>query len=503
MTTLRTMRRPHATLDPATANGVNPMALFLLALATAGALLTANPLLSLTGLFGLVLIIKLFWTRRQPAILFWALLHQWLQVNIGVLYANIINQEHSGIFHYKEHADEAYLLGMAGLLAFGLGLWVMTRNLSRNTLDSWLNRLDPKKCFKAYISFIITYAIISSLELPGTGQLIVALGFLKWGFFYIFFSVVLHSGRYRMTLVFCMLLEFVFSLYSIFAGFRAILIMPIILLPVFFKGRFRGVHLLIGALLAALLINVGIVWTAVKQDYRLFMAAGEKGQVINVNRGDALSRLGQLVLSMNGQQFQQGAIAMVYRISYLDFLSGVIGNVPARLPHENGAVAIKALTHIVTPRILFPEKEALHDSVHLNKYIGEYIADYRTTSMSIGYVGDLYVDFGFFAPFAVFLDGLLIGFLYRLLYRQDADPGWGLFLTMPLFFLIYLFEISLIKQLGLLVTYTLVMLLVAKFTLPLIKRSVQRAMISPGAARAEHVNPRRARILSGKRPQWT
>jgi hypothetical protein len=166
-------------------------------------------------------------------------------------------------------------------------------------------------------------------------------------------------------------------------------------------------------------------------------------------------------------------------------------------------VAIKALTHIVTPRILFPEKEALHDSVHLNKYIGEYIADYRTTSMSIGYVGDLYIDFGFFAPFAVFLDGLLIGFLFRLLYRQDADPGWGLFLTMPLFFLIYLFEVSLIKQLGLLVTYTLVMLLVAKFTLPLIKRSVQRAMISPGAARAERVNPRRARILSGKRPQWT
>lgn len=477
-------------VTPAPVGGVNVAASLPLILAATVSLLTANPFLTLTGLAGFVLLIKFFWTRRQPAILFWALLHQWLQVNSALIYADILDREQSEIFiRYKEHADEAYLLGMVGLIAFGLGLWIMTRNLSRDTLESWLNRLDPKKCLKAYLAFIVVYSIISSLKLPGLGQLVIALGFLKWGFFYIFFSAVLHTGRYRPALAICMLLEFIFSLFSIFAGFKEILIMPLILLPVFFKGRIRVAHLLLAATLAALLINVGIVWTAVKMDYRAFMAAGEKGQVIRVNRGDAMQELEHLVLSVNGKQYQQAAIAMMYRISYLEFLSGVIGNVPARLPHENGAVALKALTHIVTPRVLFPEKEVLHDSIFLNKYVGEYIADYRTTSMGIGYVGDLYIDFGFFAPLAVFLDGLLIGFLYRLLYRQDCEAGWGLFLVMPLFFLIYLFEVSLIKQIGLLTTYTLVMLLVARFVLPRIKGSVQRAVAIPDVNRTVHVNP--------------
>ncbi len=494
MPTQRIMMRPFATLAPVPAAGFNPVALMLIMVATAVALITFNPLSTLVGLAGLVVLFKFFWTRTQPAVMFWALLHQWLQVNAGLLYADLLGVDHSEIFTYKVHADEAYLLGMTSLFALGLGLWIMTRKLSRERLDDWLARLDPRKCLKAYVVFIIFFAVLSSLPLPGVGQVILALSSLKWGFFYIFFCSVLHTGRYRFPLLICILLEFVFSLYSIFASFRAILIMPIMLLPVFFKGRIRPSHLLAGFLLLAFLVNVGIVWTAVKQDYRLFMAQGEKGQVINVSRNVALGRLGELVQSVDGKRYQEGAIALVYRLFYIDFLSGLIGNVPERLPFEEGANSMKSILHVVTPRMFFPEKEVLHDAVQLNKYMGRFVADYTTTSMSIGYVGDFYIDFGFFAPLGVFVLGLIIGYLYRLLYRQDPVGGWGLFLAMPLFFTIYVFEITLIKMFGVMVTYVLVMLMVSKFLLPRIKRSVELGGVAPSGVRTGHLNPRRARL---------
>lgn len=91
--------------------------------------------------------------------------------------------------------------------------------------------------------------------------------------------------------------------------------------------------------------------------------------MINVGRAEAMGELLRLVTELDGEKLADATIAMTERLSYLDFLSGVMANVPARLPHEEGKVALAALTHVVTPRILFPEKEVLHDSLFLNKYL--------------------------------------------------------------------------------------------------------------------------------------
>lgn len=437
------------------------------------ALLTPSPFLGIYGVIGLMLIIRLFWTRQQPAIIFWALLHQWVQVNGPLIHAGFVGTELAGVLRWPAHADDAYVLGMSGLSAFALGLWVVTRRLHAQSLVSWLEQLDPRRCLRAYVAFVLLYAVVSAVRLPGLGQALVVLGFLKWGFFYIFFSAVLYTGRYRGALALFILLEFLISLFSIFSNFKAILIMPLILMPVFFRRRPRMGEMVALVTLATALVGLGLVWTAVKADYRAYMAGGERGQVIQVSRGAAMGELARLVGNLDADKLNNAVIAMTERISYLDFLSGVMSHVPYWLPHEGGKVTLAALTHVVTPRILFPEKEALHDSLHLNKYIGEYVADYTTTSMSIGYVGDLYIDFGWYAPLAVCMLGLLLGWQYRFLYRLGGDPGWGIFLVIPMFFFLYLFEISLIKQLGLATTYTLVMVLVAKFALPTIKRAVE------------------------------
>jgi len=438
-------------------------------------LLSDYTLASLFGAFGLFLLYTMFWTRRQPAVLFWALLHQWLQINITLIYVNITGQDFIEFFKYRESAWNAYWLGMAGWLTFSLGIWCMTRQISHASIKNWAERLDPEKCFKVYIIFLILNVTLPYLPISGLGQLIIAFSMLKWGFFYLFFAASMNSGRHKKFLFLLIFSELIYSLFSIFSDFKSILIMPLILFPAFYKDRAGLKKLLLVAVLSSFLLILGLIWTSVKTDYRQFLSGGHKGQVINVSREEAMSELGNLIASTDSQKIFSAIPDLVSRISYLDFLSGTIGNVPQNLPHEDGEIVKKALLHILMPRILFPNKEEIHDSLHTNKYVGEYVADYLTTSISIGYVGDLYIDFGYLAPIAVFIDGLLIGFLFRLLFQQDKEAGWGLFLTLPLFFIVYLFETAFIRQISMVVTYTLVILAVSKFALPGIKRRVEKS----------------------------
>lgn len=452
----------------------SPTAIWILIIGVLLALLSDYTLASLFSTVGLFLLYTLFWTRRQPAVLFWALLHQWLQVNIGLIYSTITGQDFTELFLYRENAWNAYWLGMSGWLAFSLGLWCMTRRTTHTSIDDWVGKLSPEKCLKLYATFLAINMALPYLPLPGIGQFIIAFSMLKWGFFYLFFAASITSRRYQKILLALVLVDFVSSFFSIFSDFKSILIMLLILLPAFMKNRIGFKNVLLIVAIGSALLTMGLVWTAVKSEYREFLSGGQKGQVINVSRETAMAQLGKLISETDSEAISNAVPVLISRIFYLDYLSGTIGNVPQNLPHEEGEITKKAIMHILMPRLLFPNKEEIHDSLHTNKYVGEYVADYLTTSISIGYVGDLYIDFGYMAPVAVFLDGLLIGFLYRFLFRQDKEAGWGLFLTIPLFFIVYMFETALIRQVSMVVTYALVILAFSKLGLPGIKRRVEK-----------------------------
>ena len=446
----------------------------VLVLLSALLLFQANPLLGAYGLLGLIVIVRLFWTRQQPAIIFWALLHQWLQVNGSVLQSGLMSVPLRDVLVYGARADSAYVLAMTGLLAFAFGLWLTTRRLTRESLTAWLETLQPQRCMLTYLVFLVAYDTLTLLAPPWASEAVNAVGLLKWGFFYLFFCAVLHTRRYIGLLALFIGLDFVVSLVDIFASFRAILIMPFILLPVFMRDRLSIGTRLAFVMFGVTIISVGLIWTAVKGDYRVYLAHGEKGQVIRVSNRDALGELVRLVGALDSEKLSQAVINMTSRVSYIDFLSGVIDNVPARQPHEDGALTFAAIEHVLKPRMFFPNKATLEDSLVLNKYIGHYVADHRTTSMSIGYVGDFYIDFGWYAPVAIFFFGLVLGRQYAFLYRLPRNPGWGLFLVMPMFFLFYLFEQELVKTFALTLVYTVVSLLIGKFGLPLIRRMVER-----------------------------
>jgi hypothetical protein len=130
--------------------------------------------------------------------------------------------------------------------------------------------------------------------------------------------------------------------------------------------------------------------------------------------------------------------------------------VPEVLPHENGAIMMSALTHIVTPRFLFPEKGSLpSDSELVRKYTGILVAGAEeNTSIAFGYAAEAYVDFGvplMFVPSLFY--GIFMGFAYRVVFHVIRHRELAVGLTCVIFWLsLYLFERSWIKTFGLTLT---------------------------------------------------
>jgi hypothetical protein len=105
----------------------------------------------------------------------------------------------------------------------------------------------------------------------------------------------------------------------------------------------------------------------------------------------------------------------------------------------------------VTPRALFPDKPEINDSDRTNAFCGVRVsgAD-EGTSISIGYAGESYIDFGpvlMFAP--ILLLGMFWGWGYRWL--SSCSPERPLAIAAGVVFVMsgaLLFESSNIKVLG-------------------------------------------------------
>jgi len=127
--------------------------------------------------------------------------------------------------------------------------------------------------------------------------------------------------------------------------------------------------------------------------------------------------------------------------------------VPQTLPHEGGALLGAAILHVMTPRILFPDKPSLPSDTEVTAHYTDLpiavFAD-QNTSISIGYLGELYIDFGVFgALLAVFLIGLAYGWCYRAIRDYSCTPIFVNYaLCMVLALPLLSFEVALIKLVG-------------------------------------------------------
>ena len=336
---------------------------------------TPNPTWTVSSILILVACVQLLWRRGEPPILVFACGMQWLQAAGSIFYSNSyglsLTQAAGGTTQY----EEATVLSLISVLALALGMRV---SLIRAPLSDPARLEQEGRAIsvpQAFFLYLVTYVIASIATVlgwyfPSVTQLILALAALKWVGIFILTLAVLEQKRAYGYLVGCMLLEVGTGLISYFSTFKSVFFVIVVVAltsPMALKGRRLALTLTI----ATFVFCMGIVWTAIKQDYREFLNAGTNQQVVEVTAGESVDRLADLVSKLNWDDISDGLDAMILRVSYTQFFAQAIANVPTSMPFEGGALWFEAIEHVVTPRLFFPDKRTIDDSDRTRAYAPE------------------------------------------------------------------------------------------------------------------------------------
>ncbi|PMZ24079.1 hypothetical protein C1Y05_30730, partial [Pseudomonas sp. FW306-02-F04-BA] len=71
--------------------------------------------------------------------------------------------------------------------------------------------------------------------------------------------------------------------------------------------------------LAATALFLGVVWTAVKGEYRGYVSGGVQAQVVNVSFEGRMAKLGEMIRDLKAEDLSAGFDQMLRRISYTEF----------------------------------------------------------------------------------------------------------------------------------------------------------------------------------------
>jgi len=392
-----------------------------------------------------------------PPVLAMAFTFQWLQVTIGLFYFGITGRSLEAV----ELSDyrPMVLIGLGCLVALLLGLKLGMRLVRRPSPAAGTQEDRAFSWPVLIIAYAVSVALTGTIqefawEVPSLTQAILALTYVRFAMLFMMFCR-LCKPRIRWGWIGAILVaEVVLGLTGYFAGFRE----PLMLAAVALLGAFdrrRVTHWLALGLFASVMFVTGLMWMAVRTDYRQDF----ESQAFASSREARLER----ILALTSQWLRQDFKIVFYdldvfvdRMWVIYYPALAISRVPSVLPHENGAILWRALVHIVTPRVLFPDKAVLEsDSEMVMRYSGVWAAgSEQETSIAFGYAAESYVDFGvplMFLP--VFVFGCLMGMAYHwwLGIIRHRELAVGLIAVM-FWMSLYLFERSWIKTLGLTVT---------------------------------------------------
>lgn len=433
---------------------------------------TPNFLLTIPVVLYIPLIYFLFYRRGNASVLFWGLLFQWLNVSIQLLYCNLKGL--SLMDYFSNTALPADLmnftvfLSIFGLYVFTFGVFAAIRYLNFEIdYNLWLN-YNPAKLFKVYIliSLVIYVSQVVIWRFPSFVQYSYFLFYVKWGFFLVtFISIFNRALHLKLYLILVIIIEFVIGLSSFFASsFMNILLFSLI----GFMASTKKISFSKGLIflsMICLLFHLSILWTASKGNYRSFLNEGNVSQAVTVSDDEAREKLLELIVDVDDVAYQKAIDDFVNRIGYIQFFAACISYVPSKVPHENGAVYWAAISHYLVPRFINPDKPALNDSEHTNKYTNLNVSGTSSaTSFSLGSFADAYIDFGSVVMFIpIFFFGYLIGLLFKLLNKVAINSFWGLVFTGPYFLLINVYGADTAKALGFVLIYSLIIAICGKF----------------------------------------
>jgi len=362
----------------------------------------------------------MLWRPGEAQILLFIFGYQWLQLVTSIFYANIRGVPLVELLYDYPNIKEATILVAISLLCLAVGMRIGAGAQRLRYLRAAHNLIDsvsPRKWLLLHLVtwVIATAALLLALQIPGLSQPLLALANMKWGTFLILTIVTFtrpDSSRVAWLTLFG--IEFVLSFGGYFSSFKLVFLYLLIAMSAL-GMRLTFSRVLSGIAVCAVLLTLGLYWTAIKNDYRWFVSGGEKAQAVVVDRVEAIQKIVEFTSEVNSDQLANAADSLARRFAEIDMFSAVLDKVPRVIPHEWGKLWLDAISRPFMPRILFPSKAVIDESALTTYYTGMAMAGMAEgTQISMGYIAESYIDFSEVGMMgAILLFGYFMGRIYK------------------------------------------------------------------------------------------
>jgi hypothetical protein len=419
-----------------------------------GVIASPSPLVVLASGIVAILIVGLLWRPGHPPLLLVPVLLQFLQVALKPAMTAYFGRPLWDLSDFDLDLEPAALFGLAAIGVLALGLRIGAgRSLSLASdedADDW----PLRRVLALSLALIMIGHALDAIAgmLVGARQIILALSGMKSAGLFALAYGTLRLRQGSSWLIAVVLSEIIVGMTGFFADFRLVLFV-LAGAAVAAHGRVSVRATIWGSLVAALTLALAVFWTSGKQEYRDFLNEGTGEQVVLRSLDRRIDYLVEKVIEFDGQKFADGLKVLVQRISYIDFLAATMDWVPRVIPYEGGTRLGQAVWHVLTPRIIFPDKPDVPNDTQATAYYtalpGASFAN-ENTSISIGYLGELYVDFGVGgALLVVALMGVIFGRYSRAIRDYPRTPAFINYALCMMFVLtLSSFETALLKLIG-------------------------------------------------------
>lgn len=347
----------------------------------------------LTCLISLALALVLVGGRKAaPAILFFIGM-TWLQIATDVANADLVgislNSGPAGPFRllaiqYSLAALLFLALGIRGGVVLGISIFGREGDLDLPVRPPLRQEINLHRAMYLYLFSLVISQIGSFLAhvVPAVAQPLLALGVLRYASIFLVAATVFQNrtGYIWLTLIFAF--EVTSGMIGYFSNYKEVVYI-ILMAMIYSRVKPNMPQLIFGAAITSVMLWVSLVWSAVKAEYRTVVFDLSTGQ-----------RLSWMLEKYTGDSidYREAATALLARIGYTDLFAQVVQQIGGRALNKSHFY-LDAIVHSLTPRILFPHKSTLNDSIITSNLLNMSIAE--NTSIGIGYVAQAFVDFGF------------------------------------------------------------------------------------------------------------
>ena len=424
----------------------------------------------------LTLGLSMLWRPGEPPVLMFVFLYQWLQAAMGPIYGNLFGLQLSEMVQFLGNDSLACFLELTGVLALAIGMRLAVGSSNFNLLPRiqlFVSKRPIGFWFRLYLGAAIFGAACNALayNAGGLAQLLLSLAQVKWAAYVLLtFATFAVPGRSKFVWIGVSLLEFGLAIGGFFSTFKDVFYYG--LFGVIGSGtRFRPRTIFLIGCGALTFTFFGVVWSAVKEDYRDFVSSGYDDQSVNVSYSESIRYLGSLIGDLDADGLSVGVDKLAHRTMYFEFFGAALDNVPTNVPHANGAIWSSAILRTFMPRLIFSDKAPVHDSELTRQYTGIRVSSYDVgTSISMGYMAESFIDFGSVLMFLpILLLGVGLGYIYRrLLSAPGRDSVLGAAMATFTLMQAYELEISVLKLIPAVGLCLLACVIILKFLAPLI-----------------------------------